>query len=134
MRFSILILGFKGLKDRAVKKDANFKTKYVKGVPFFNRRIPFLSKVVYQGHATTVFCKISWERLRISRWPFHSCTIFEDYLIKSLPYLLILIFRISLPRLSYFSQKKETWNFRTWKCNGKRNQKDSHFRRTLNCI
>ena len=57
MRFSILIFGFKGLKDRAVKKDANFKTKYVKGVPFLNRRRPFLSKVVYQGHATTVSVK-----------------------------------------------------------------------------
>ena len=54
-----MILGFKGLKDSAVRKDANFKTKYVKGVPFVNRRRPFLSKVVYQGHATTVFCKIS---------------------------------------------------------------------------
>ena len=52
-----MILGIKGLKDRAVKKDANFKTKYVKGVPFVNRRIPFLSKVVYQGHATTVSVK-----------------------------------------------------------------------------
>ena len=53
------MMSFSYLKDRAVKKDANFKTKYVKGVPFVNRRIPFLSKVVYQGHATTVFCKIS---------------------------------------------------------------------------
>ena len=55
------------LKDSAVKRDAKFQTRYVKGVPFVNRRIPFLSKVVYQGDPSTVFCKISWGRLRISR-------------------------------------------------------------------
>ena len=51
----------------------------------------------FQEHATTVFCKISvrrsrcclefssaWGRLKSSRWPFHSCTIFEAYLINSL--------------------------------------------------
>ena len=51
----------------------------------------------FQGHPTTVFCKISvrrsknclefsiaWGRLRISRWPFHSCIIFEAYLVNSL--------------------------------------------------
>ena len=49
-----------------------------------------------QGHPTTVFCKISvrrnkyfpefsiaWGRLQISRWLFHSCTIFETYVINS---------------------------------------------------
>ena len=58
-----------------------------------------------QGHPTTVFCKISVRRsknglefsitrgrLTISRWPFHSCTIFEVYLS--------LIFRIPIPRFS----------------------------------
>ena len=52
---------------------------------------------VCQGHPTTVFCKISvrgrenclefsiaWGRLKISRWLFHSCTIFEAYLINFL--------------------------------------------------
>ena len=38
-----------------------------------------------QGHPTTVFCKISVRRnkfwLKIFRWPFHSCTIFEAHLI-----------------------------------------------------
>ena len=50
-----------------------------------------------QGHPTTVFCEIyvrrskycleifvTWERLKISRWPYHSCAIFEAYLINSL--------------------------------------------------
>ena len=50
-----------------------------------------------QGHPTTVFCKISvrrsknylqfsitWGRLKLSRWPFHSCTVFVAYLINSL--------------------------------------------------
>ena len=48
---------------------------------------------IYQGHSTTVFCKLSvrrskycldfsitWGRLKISRWPFHSRTFFEAYL------------------------------------------------------
>ena len=48
----------------------------------------------FQEHPTTVFTKISvrrskyclefsinWGRLKVSRWPFHSCTIFEAYLI-----------------------------------------------------
>ena len=48
----------------------------------------------FQEHPTTVFSKISvrrskyclefsinWGRLKVSRWPFHSCTIFEAYLI-----------------------------------------------------
>ena len=45
-----------------------------------------------QGHPTTVFCKMSVRRskfclefsftgLKISRWPFHSCTTFEAHLI-----------------------------------------------------
>ena len=27
---------------------------------------------------------VTWERLKISRWPYHSCAIFEAYLINSL--------------------------------------------------
>ena len=59
-----------------------------------------------QGHPTTVFCKISVRRsknclefsitrgrLTISRWPFHSCTIFEVYVS--------LIFRIPIPGFKY---------------------------------
>ena len=56
------------------------------------------SKLVFiQGHPKTVFSEISvrrgknclefsiaWGRLKISRWLFHSCTIFKVYLIKSL--------------------------------------------------
>ena len=72
------------------------------------------------GHPTTIFCKISvrrskncqefslpWGRLKISRWLFNSCTIFEPiYQVNSIaPIFWSLIFRIPLPRLSYFSQK-----------------------------
>ena len=52
-------------------------------------------KKISQGHPTTVFCKIfvrrrifclefsiTWGRLKISGWPFHSWTIFESYLIN----------------------------------------------------
>ena len=77
------------------------------------------------GHPTTISCKISvrrsknclefsipWGRLKISRslWSlFHSCTIFEPiYQVNSTaPIFWSLIFRIPLPRLSYFSQKKK---------------------------
>ena len=51
-----------------------------------------------QGHPMTVFCEISvrrsksclefsvgWGRLRLLRWPFHSCTIFEAYRIYEFP-------------------------------------------------
>ena len=54
----------------------------------------------YQEHRTTVFCKISVRRsknylefsdtrgrLTVSRSPFHSCTIFEAYLINSHDFL-----------------------------------------------
>ena len=44
-----------------------------------------------------------------------------------------LIFPISLPRLNYFSLKKETLNFRNRKCDAERKQKTDHFRKTLNC-
>ena len=50
-----------------------------------------------QGYPMTVFCQISVRRgknclefsiacgrIKISRWPFHSCTIFEAYLTNSL--------------------------------------------------
>ena len=71
--------------------------------------------ICQQGHPATVFCKISVRRskyclefsitrgrLKISRWLFHSCTIFEAYLINSLRFS-SLIFHILLPRLGYFS-------------------------------
>ena len=54
---------------------------------------------INRGISTMVFCKISVrkskcrleffitrERLKIFRWPFHSWTIFEAYLINSLPF------------------------------------------------
>ena len=57
----------------------------------------FIANFPLQGHPTTVFCEISvwrskyclefsitWGRLKISGWMFHSCTIFEAYLINSL--------------------------------------------------
>ena len=60
-------------------------------------RIIDKKKVKAQGHPATVFCEISvrgskyslkfyitWRRLKISRWPFQSGTIFDAYLINSL--------------------------------------------------
>ena len=45
---------------------------------------------------------VSSERLQMSRWLFHSCTIFEAYLLNSLSIFWGLIFHISLSRLGYF--------------------------------
>ena len=55
---------------------------------------PGESSSILQGHPTTVFCKISVRkskhglefsiglgRLKISRWPSHSCAVFEACLI-----------------------------------------------------
>ena len=83
----------------------------------------YLSKEnnLIQGRPKAVFCKITlrrskgclefsiaWGRLRISKWPFYSCKIFVAYLINPLQFFRRLFFCISLLRLSYFSQKKET--------------------------
>ena len=69
--------------------------------------------VPFQGQPTTVFCQepitrfckisvrrgrcclefsVTWGRLQISRWPFHSCTIFEAYLKKFLRFSKVLFF------------------------------------------
>ena len=48
---------------------------------------------------------ITWEQLKISRWPFHSSTILEAYLLNSLRFLKF-NFHISLPELGFFSWKK----------------------------
>ena len=61
---------------------------------------------------------ITWGRLKICRWPFHSRTIFEAYLINSPRFFEILFFTF----------------FRFQKCGGERNQKTSHFRNTSNFI
>ena len=79
-------------------------------------RIIDKKKVKAQGHPATVFCEISvrgskyslkfyitWRRLKISRWPFQSGTIFDAYLINSLRFSEVWFFHISLPRFAYFS-------------------------------
>ena len=81
----------------------------------------------HQGHPMTVFHKmsvrrgrwrclgfsISWEQLKISRWPFHSGN-FWSLSNKCRTIFLSLIFHISLPRLGYFSagkRKPKIWGF-----------------------
>ena len=73
-------------------------TNYVSCWNWGHRSYGKLKMLVNQRHPTTVFCKISVRRstnflefsipcgrLRISRWPFHSCTtIFKAYPINSL--------------------------------------------------
>ena len=63
-----------------------------------------------QGYPTTVFCKISvrrskyrlefcitWGQLKISGWPFHSCTAFEAYLKNSLRFSEVQCFTFHTP-------------------------------------
>ena len=82
----------------------------------------------------TVFCKLSvwrskyclefsiiWGRLKIPRWPFRSCTIFEAYLTNSLRFLKFNFYRFTpLVRL-FFVRKREPKIFWFKKCDGERN-------------
>ena len=76
------------------------------------------TKPVNQGHPATVFCEISvrrsknclefsiaWGRLKISRWPFHSRTIFEAYLINAYDFLKF-DFSHFTPQISLFFVEK----------------------------
>ena len=71
--------------------------KYCYGPCFPTKLVWCLLLKYTQGHPITVFCEISgrssknclefsiaWGRLKLSRWTFHSCAIFEAYLINSL--------------------------------------------------
>ena len=74
-----------------------------------------------QGHRTTVFCKISvrrsknclqfsitWGRLKISWWPFHSCTVFVAYLINSLRFSKVKFFTFQSPTSPIFRRKRKS--------------------------
>ena len=106
-----------------------------------NQNIP--DATLSQGHPVTVFCEMSvrrsnnclefsiaWGRLERSRWPF--MYNFRSLSIKFLTIFWSLIFPILLPRLSYFFIEKGNLNFRNRECDAERNQKNSHFRITLN--
>ena len=68
---------------------------------------------------------ITWGRMKLSRWPFYSCSIFQAYVIN----LNFFFFHISLPssRLGYISYKKGNHD-------GESNQKTYHFPNALNCV
>ena len=87
-----------------------------------------------QGHLTTVKylfgeAKIAYriffnlKTARKFRELFHSCKIFEPYLLSSLRFL---IFSFYFPIWAIFLRKKETQNFRIQKCDGERNQETPH--------
>ena len=99
-----------------------------------------------QGHPTTVFSKISvrtskyclefsiaqtW--LKISGWAFHSGTIFEAYLRTPYDFLKF-NFSHFTPHVRLIFVEKRNQNFRIQKYDGVRNKKNSHFRKTFNCI
>ena len=80
--------------------ESAFLTPHNSSLCYTSRPSSIHTKPVKQGHPTTVFCEISvrrsknclelstaWGRLKISRWPFHSRTIFEAYLINVYDYL-----------------------------------------------
>ena len=75
---------------------------------------------ITQGHLTTVLCKISvrrskywqefsisWWRLKISKWPFHSCTIFEAYLINSLRFPEVQVLHFASQVRLFFVEKRK---------------------------
>ena len=69
-----------------------------------------------------------------TRWSFHSCTIFETYLINSLQFSEVKFSHVTSQVRLFFLEKRKPKIFGLKKCNGERNQKMSHFRDTSNCI
>ena len=84
-------------------------------------KIPYIfASDITQGHLTTVLCKISvrrskywqefsisWWRLKISRWPFHSCTTFEAYLINSLRFPEVQVSHFTSQVRLFFVEKRK---------------------------
>lgn len=76
---------------------------------------------ICKGHTTAVFDKKktvrlskyclqfpkAWERLKIFWWPFHSCTIFEAYLIHSTWFFQGEFFTFHCPGLVIFRMKRK---------------------------
>ena len=65
----------------------------------------FLLKISVRRSKNCLEFSMAWGSLKIPRWPFHSCTIFEAYLINPLTIFWSLIFAISLPRSKRFRSK-----------------------------
>ena len=84
-------------------------------------KIPYIfASDITQGHLTTVLCNISvrrskywqefsisWWRLKISIWPFHSCTIFEAYLINSLRFPEVQVWHFTSQVRLFFVEKRK---------------------------
>ena len=93
---------------QVVKEDCNFGTKAF-----------LVSCYLGQGHPTTVFCtaisvrrsknclefSLPWRRLRISRWPFHLCIIFEACLINSVRFSEDNFWHFTLHLKLFFAEK-----------------------------
>ena len=89
-----------------------------------------LMRCLGQVHPTTVFCKISvrksengleisigWGRLKISRCPFHSCTIFEVCLINFLRFSEVYVFTFHSHCRAIFHRKSNKKQLRFWHFN-----------------
>ena len=84
-------------------------------------KIPYIfTSDITQGHLTTVLCKISvrrskywqefsisWWRLKNSRWPFDSCTIFGAYLINSLRFPEVKVSHFTSQVRLFFVEKRK---------------------------
>ena len=77
-----------------------------------------------QGHPTSVFCKISvrrskyclefyitWGRLKVSRWSFHSCKILDACLTNSLPDFLTFNFSHFTAKVKLKTRKPKVFGF-----------------------
>ena len=107
-------------------------------------KIPYIfASDITQGHLTTVLCKISvrkskyWQefsfsfsswRLKISRWPFHSCTIFEAYLINSLRFPEVQVLHFTSQVRLFFVEKRKPKIF------GFKNVMERGIRKCLNFV
>ena len=113
-------------------------------------KIPYIFCIfasdITQGHLTTVLCKISvrrskywqefsisWWRLKISKWPFHSCTIFEAYVINSLRFPEVQVLHCTSQVRLFFVEKRKPKIF-GFKNITKRGIRNNNIHNTLNCL
>ena len=110
-------------------------------------KIRFFGNLLNQGHPTTVCCKISvrrnkyclefsiaWERFKNSRWLFHSCAIFEAYVIISQRFSEFWFLTFHCPGKAIFRVKRKPDIFECKNVMETGIRKNSPFRNTLSSI
>ena len=82
---------------------------------------------------TTIEYSMVWGRQKISKWPFHSCTIFEAYLMNSLRFSEVLFFTFQAPKFELYFEEKGSLKFSDSNIWWRGNNKNANLRKDLNC-